>query len=44
MIFLDQIFSAYFSVVPYDFFESCMAAVIVFQFLYTALIEPFDIL
>jgi hypothetical protein len=44
MILLDQVFSALFQVVPYDFFESVMAAVVVFQFTYTVLLEPFDIL
>lgn len=44
MILLDQVFAAYFQVVPYDFFESVIGAVIVFQFVYTVLLEPFDIL
>jgi len=41
---IDQVFNAFFDVVPYGFFEGVMALVIVVEFFYTIIVEPLDML
>lgn len=41
---IDAIWSAYFQVVPYGFFEGVMAVVIIVEFFYTIIAETVDVL
>lgn len=40
---IDQIFGAFFQVIPYEFFEGAMGLVILFEFFYT-FFENWDML
>jgi hypothetical protein len=41
---INDIFNAFFQVVPYGFFESVMALVVIVEFFYTLIAEPLDTL